>query len=293
MPWQIIERCSVTKAGRAAENEDGGSEDSVVFVGRHCFAVLDGHSNVRTKIRGKSHGRIAVEIGLDFFRTFEDFDNPYKLVRDLTEHVRRSFSRHDIAHEQRSGFVFAAFLPEASLIVRVGDCQYVIDGQLNEAMNRGLMVDRVKAEYRRQIILAELKEGSADTELKVRTMEAELLARKHDIAKRQMSSMKAWQHSYRNVVNPPFGYGVIDGTEVPVALIECIPVPHDAKLIVLTSDGYPPQVIRQTFDETEHAFFELLKRDPLCYKEWVAVRGVPPGRSRPDDCTYVSIERVP
>jgi hypothetical protein len=223
-----------------------------------------------------THGQLVVEAGVDALKHF-DREGHYNLVEYVSKRVSKRLKEVGINGPKRPGFVFVAFLPGENAILRVGDCQYFIDGV---GENSGLMVDRVKAEIRQGMLRRLLAGGQTVKQLCAADPTATL-----------MGELKDWQHDYRNHVDPLFGYGVVDGTHVPTEKVEFFRVPDDARKIVLTSDGYPPQVVRNSFDETERELAALLKRDPLCMKEWVAVRGTRPGHGRPDDCSYILIER--
>lgn len=270
MDWKIIDRRTIAKDAMQ------GTEDLDIYVSERCVAVLDGHSNVPgVRVEGLTHGQFVVQAGRRAFDAFHG-DDPHMLVKALTSKVGRELARIHLNGHQRPGFVFVAFLLRSRVIVRVGDCQYLIDG---EGHNPGIMPDRVKSEIRVTLLQRLLKE---------RPLESLLV---NDPTQGLMQDLKVWQHTYRNNPDPTFGYGVIDGTPVPFEKIECIPVPGSATSVVLSSDGYPPHVLRVTLDETEAELRALLREDPLCYEKWVAVRGIPWGKERPDDCAYVSLQR--
>ena len=271
MGWTVLEKM------KYAKDPHKGTEDSEIFVGNRCYAVLDGHTNFPGQlINGMTHGQYVVQAGLRAFERYENGD-PLELVRSLTAHVGNEWRKTGQPWERRPGFVFVAFIPERNLIVRVGDCQYFIDGDNDPKRNAGLMVDRVKSEVRANMLIQLLKTHTVNDLIE------------NDLTRQIMAEMKKWQHTYRNNRDSTFGYGVIDGTTVPTLHIEYDYLKVVPKLVVLTSDGYPPRVVRETLEETEFELAELLKRDPLCYREWIAVRGIGNGLTRPDDCTYLSL----
>lgn len=86
----------------------------------------------------------------------------------------------------------------------------------------------------------------------------------------------------------PYGYGALDGTTVPETFIECIPVPGDARRLVLVTDGYP--FILDTLQATENALAELMARDPLGITDWPRPLGLGPLIEAFDDRAWIELE---
>ena len=86
----------------------------------------------------------------------------------------------------------------------------------------------------------------------------------------------------------PYGYGALDGSTVPEPYIECIPVPDDARRLVLVTDGYP--FILDTLQATENALAELMTRDPLGITDWPRSLGIGPLIDAFDDRAWIELE---
>jgi hypothetical protein len=262
--------------------KSSGTEDGL-HIGR-WFAVLDGVSTGVVPKGGvlgtKTPGQYARDVGLASIAQAEKRGmRSADIVPFLSEELRMAVEEKWRGTEIIGpAFTFALFIPEEHLIVRVGDCPYLIDGKGN---NPGLAFDAHKAEIRKGIIEKRLEGGSTE----------EALLKEDPTAQLMDYLTQNEQPQYRNKDHPRFGYGVVNGEHVPSSVIEFIAVPENAERVVLTTDGYPDFIIRGTAEETHREHLALLERDPLCYKEWVAVRGVYPGFTIPDDCSGLWLER--
>gem|GEM_PF-220229 len=269
--WRPVEVFSEAKDRRR------GSEDAHI-VGEACIAVFDGVSSPSDGEQdGPTPGQYAVEAGARLLYGDPDI-RAHTIVQRLTQAVR-------IAREgYRTGtpsFVFVAFFPKEDVIVRVGDCSYLIDG---EGSNKELAVDHVRAVLRKRIITRILAAGASVEELL-----------RNDPAHARMAGLRDWQDHFTNThASPEYSYGVIDGEDVPERFVEYIPVPCSACKIVLASDGYSSGTLKMTLQESEKALVRLQEEDPLGIARY-SVRSHKPvkeGQTATDDRTYIRIERI-
>jgi hypothetical protein len=70
-----------------------------------------------------------------------------------------------------------------------------------------------------------------------------------------------------------------------------IPVPPNARSLVLASDGYPE--VLPTLRESENLLASIREADPLLIDRQLSARGIPPGREWYDDRTYLRLELTP
>lgn len=269
--WRIAEQFS------EARDAQKGNEDAYVAA-EHCFAVLDGVSaqGSSNRVNNLTPGQFAVKIGTEILQ--DPSTDSTNVVERLTRALGETPGMHKL--ESPPSFVFAAFFPKEHVIVRVGDCSYLLDG---DGSNPGLSVDNAKAVLRRRSLLKLRQKGYTDEQLLQDTT-----------ARDRLRDLKFWQENFSNNPNSPeLGYGVMNGKEVPPQFIERIAVPADAKEIVLASDGYPPQTLHETFAETEAALRKLQLQDPLAIDVELGVRPHKPveGQNATDDRTYLRIKR--
>jgi glycerophosphoryl diester phosphodiesterase len=84
----------------------------------------------------------------------------------------------------------------------------------------------------------------------------------------------------------PWGYGCVNGGQVPDDHIEVFPIPAGATEVILTSDGYP--VVLPTLRESESALTELVRRDPAAIGElWSIGKSSTADSNAPDDRAYL------
>lgn len=269
--WRVVEEFS------EARDKEKGTEDAYVATSS-CIAVLDGVSSRGSseRIRGRTPGQLAVQLGTEILN--DPSTDSSNVVERLTGALRQATAGKAFANDP--SFVFAAFFPSEQVIVRVGDCSYLLDG---EGSNPTLSVDRARAIIRQRALLKLRAKGYTDDELLNETA-----------LRDRLRGLKAWQEHYgNNPRSPDFGYGVINGKEVPPQFIERIAVSADTKEVVLATDGYPAESLRPTLQETEAALHELQKQDPLAIEGEPSTRPHEPGahQSATDDRTYLRVKR--
>ena len=298
MTWIVLEQRVIPR------DQEQGPEDGFFHLqGGKWYVVADAHSvHEKRLIDGKTPGQFVLEA---FGKALEEIPVPtskaeiYTWIGGLSVCMRsalESKGRFEEAMDpvlgrvyRRPGLVFVAFLPLLQCIVRVGDCQYFLDGA---GHNPGLKVDRVKANLR----WVEILEALGDIDPFVPSIYRDELVRS-DPTKELMKGMNIrWQQPYRNVPGQ-YGYAVMNGMSVPNDLIEIIPVPSRTRRVTLTSDGIPQSLILPTLEATINAFQEALERDPLCIGRGM-LGGVRPANLMKngrfgayDDFTFFSLER--
>lgn len=92
------------------------------------------------------------------------------------------------------------------------------------------------------------------------------------------------QPKMQNRLPPPYGYGVMDGSQNCVEYVRVLSV-GPGKQVILASDGYPE--IKSTLAQTEDYLHKLLSRDPLMIHEHPQVKGMKTGQRSFDDRSYV------
>lgn len=101
-----------------------------------------------------------------------------------------------------------------------------------------------------------------------------------------MWPMVEMQGRLANTIGSPFSFGVINGTPVPLSLVEVVPV-GDATEVVLASDGYT--TVCSTLALSEQFLRIALELDPMCLSIISTNRAVRPGWSSFDDRAYLRV----
>ena len=116
--------------------------------------------------------------------------------------------------------------------------------------------------------------------------------RQRDDGRRFIEPLLAEQWRFRNL-DPPgeYGFGALDGGQLPRSYIERIEVHESAREIVLATDGYPTAM--PSLDESEALLARLLADDPLCIGPLRSTKGVARTASSFDDRAFVRIARGP
>ncbi len=272
-PWSLVET-TIT-----AKDRIKGSEDTIITTDE-CYAVLDGVSSLpEHRIDGMTPGQFAIGIGARALQEAASFPDPKDIVPHVTRRLAEAFAGTEI--NGYPSFVFAAFFPKHNLIIRVGDCSYLIDGGGN---NPGLKMDHAKAVLRKRVVEKRLSEGAS----------VEEVLEENPGRERVTHLAQHWQKHYANHPDAQdFGYGVMNGQSIPEYLIEYIPVPATAKSVVLASDGYPPQTLRPNLRETEQALQEAQDKDPLglAGPDIRILKPMQEGQTATDDRSYLRLER--
>lgn len=255
---------------------EGKGEDRLLIDEERCIAVLDGvtsHSSERLELEGKlfTYGQFAAEIGKQALIEAADIncpdeEFPYRvadhLAKRLEEHLVRLRRSGSILYEDPS-FVFAAYFPKRRMLVRIGDCSVLADGEpLADMPNRELKVEERKMRLRERLArIYKHQNPSLSDE------EARMAAK---------SATRPWQWKHRNKdegASKFFGYGVVNGEHVPDSWVEFSSV--DASEIVLATDGVPRDALRGTWQETEQEIARM-----------------PEGKVKPDDITYIRMRVI-
>lgn len=264
------------------KNKRRGSEDGTLF-DEDCYAVLDGVSSGVSPTSGSSQvdsqtpGQFAMKNGKKaLVAACRLAKTPDDIVHYLTESLAKALDIHFI--KGTPAYTFVAFVPKFNMIVRVGDCTYLLDGK---GKNEGLAVDRFKTNIRVRDLKEMISQGfTHDT-----------LLQEDPTQGRMDFWTKGWQYQFANSDNPEYGYGVINGHKVPNTRVEYFDVPHGTSEILLASDGCPADLlVDNDLESAYEQLLEALKEDPLCIGKYPGVRPVYSGYEIPDDFTAVRLK---
>ncbi len=260
---RIIESFTEGKAGDESRNEDR------IVVTDDFVAVLDGvTSKSDAMIKGKTGGRFAVELAEGEIRRFPAEITAREAVDSLTLALRTEISK--LSEEtERPGFAMALYARHRQQVWRVADPVVVIDGK---PFPHRLVLDEINSNARALAIEIALKRGATVEDLM-----------RHDTARDAILPFLKSGQLFANAPGP-YGYGVINGMDVPDAFIHVMDA-GGAKEVILASDGYPE--VFATLEETEARLFDILKQDPLLFRTFKSAKGLKTGNVSFDDRAYV------
>lgn len=270
---KLVEEFIQGKSPKSDLCEDG------LFFSSDFAAVIDGAtSNLPRDISGKTPGRLAMEIikesisllkkemkareAIDFIsNSLADF---YK-KNDLYEHLEK----HPEDRPTASIVIYSNYYKE---IWMVGDAHALVDGEFIENPK---IVDEIFSYVRSIYIQSEIQVGVSESDFL-----------KNDEGRKLITPLIERQKRFQNnLIQNEYSYGVIDGFYVPDYGIKVTSI-DGAKKIVLSSDGYPK--LFPKLEESEKFLSEIIKTDPLCYKENKSTKGIASGNFSYDDRAYLS-----
>ena len=113
--------------------------------------------------------------------------------------------------------------------------------------------------------------------------------RQRDDGRRFIEPLLAEQWRFRNL-DPPgeYGFGALDGGQLPLSYIERIKVPERVRELVLATDGYPTAM--PSLAESRALLSCLVVADPLCIGPLRSTKGVARDAVSFDDRAFAHIQ---
>ncbi|WP_062378896.1 hypothetical protein [Demequina pelophila] len=256
-----------------AKRDDPSRNEDAFVVAEHFAAVIDGVTSLSEGTLPTS-GRLAAQALVEAVRTLD----PRATAREAVDALSRAVA------EVGTG---PAGVPRAAVAIvsaarrelwRVGDCGATLIAPRQAVFFDAKSVDALTADARALVLQAHLARGAS---------RKSLLA--EDPAWPFVVPFVEAQWEHANAVGE-FGFGVIDGGEVPDAHLHVDPLGPEPIEIALYSDGFLPG--STTLAEAEAALSAALARDPLCIEELRGTKGPHPATGRMDDRTFVRV-RLP
>lgn len=270
---KIVEEFTQGKAGDEALNDDK------IVKTPHFTGVLDGATSRQgLTLAGMQNGRFAAHALAGGIAALPPDIDAKAAVKRLTAHLK-SAAEQAAAAEGKS-FPEIWSWPASALLLysharreiwRVADSSFMIDGN---AHYRSFAQEDVWSQLRRAHLYSKMARGATREELLEKDPSWELLTP-------IISEFKIFAN-----YDGPYGYGVLNGMDVPECHIEVFDA-KSAREIVMATDGYPE--IFGTLAETEKHLADTLEKDPLMTEFYPQVKGVKKGWLSFDDRAYIRI----
>lgn len=257
-------------------NEDG------ILVLPDFAAVIDGATAKSDfRLKGKTPGRLAMELVLDAIRAFPADIDAQEAVNKITEKIHSYYVAHHLLEVVKSdpakrftanGVIYSVYRKE---VWQIGDCQCIV-GNLYSSNEKE--IDGIMANARAAFNEVALLNGI--------TME-DLI--QNDPGRNFIKPFLQKQAILQNnpEKNKRFTFPVFDGFSVNMEQVNIFSV-GNATQIILSSDGYPR--LYSSLFETECYLKNILEIDPLCFRMYKSTKGIICGNFSFDDRAYLKIK---
>lgn len=276
---EVVEASIVSKTGEPQTCEDR------YCVTEHYACVIDGATDVSGKrYNGRTSGQVVAGViaeTIPLLPAGADIEEVIGIINEALLRYYEANGMYDAVRESpytRPTAAIILYSRSKHTVWMVGDCQCMID---EEEQTNPKIVDDIIANTRSLFLEAEILKG--------KTIE-ELLER--DTGFEAVRPFIQMQYYMQNLPEPhPYGYAAVTGFPFDLGQIKTVQLRPDARSLALASDGYP--FIRPTLQQSEDALQDILKRDPLCFREYKLAKGLVKGNASFDDRTYVRLRLQP
>ncbi|MGR3765982.1 hypothetical protein [Rossellomorea sp. NS-SX7] len=267
-----IEDFSVSKAGNDRTNEDG-------YLLTNNFAlVVDGAtSKGMNRYNGKTSGQMARSLILSCVRDFQKDISAGEAFHRMNQSLMNFYLENNLLEELKTApykratasvVVYSRYRNE---IWMIGDCQYMLDDELFKDEKE---IDIVISNARAAFLEMEIVQGKTLDDLL-----------EFDTGRDFVLPLLKRQYLLQNTLHSQYSYSALDGFPLKESSFIVRKVPPKTKQIVLASDGYPR--LFNTLQQSEEALAEIIKKDPLCFREYKSTKGLKKGNISFDDRTYL------
>ncbi|MEL6821229.1 MAG: hypothetical protein AAFP70_05685 [Calditrichota bacterium] len=265
----------------AAKKVDITSSEDLIHTSQHFIAVIDGATSQSGMTwSGMSGGQFVASVIDEVLTDLPPNSTANSSITIITERVKTAFLDIGIDQAIAEGkteppaAVLCVINKTRGEIWMVGDCQYRLD---DDVYAPGKKIDIILAEARALYLEAELKQGKTIQDLL-----------RNDTGREFISPMLKRQSTFLNNLRSDYGYPAISNSPVPEHLIHVRKIPKAAKKLILTTDGYPS--LKSSFEESEAYLANLLKKDPLLFRDYKSTKGLVAGNISFDDRAWVEIK---
>lgn len=246
-------------------------EDRIV-INDAFVAVIDGvTAKTDFTYNGKTPGWLAAEAAAEVLSSAPAKCSCQQIIQQINDRFSKLYEKiHFTGDIRQTGLQAAAVICSAyhREIWIIGDCQAMIDRVLYENPKKS---DQICAAFRGLVCTLS---PSLDADGEGEDLGRDLIL---------PWIMKATV--FANNADSPYGYAVLNGSDIPEELIKKISLGPNEREIILASDGYP--ILKGTISDSEQALADLLLHDPQCCDIYCSTKGTVKGNSSFDDRAYV------
>jgi hypothetical protein len=253
--------------------------EDMIYKGDRYIAVIDGcTSKNNIKYENMSGGMMAAKLIYNTFMENKDIDFS-KMMTKISENFILKYKEYNIDsnnHKNRMSAVMIVFDRCKRVLYSIGDCQcLIVDQGFETIISNEKKVDEIMANSRSLInqYLINSKQETLQSLMK------------EDKGRDFINPLLLSQSSFENKITE-FGYGTINGFEIPSKYIKSYEISPTVSKIVLASDGYPK--VFNNLKESEKYLKYILENDPLMISLFKSTKGLKEGYYSFDDRAFIS-----
>jgi hypothetical protein len=272
---KVIEQFSQSKTGLSSDNEDR------VFVNDNFACVVDGGTSFSTiQWDGKTPGQFASQLVSDSISAFHNTIGKTAATEQISKKIRLAYKKKgmfEYVKKNPSHRIFASialYSQYHSEVWLIGDCQCLIDEKVYQ--NKSLLGELL-SDVRSAFLEAEIISGKTVSELQ-----------EHDTGREYLEPLLKRLGVLRNDTESQLAYSAIDGFNVNETYTRTVPTDHNAKHVILASDGYPE--LKASLRDSEIFLSQVLKSDPLMIGTHRSTKGLYKNNISFDDRAYLKIQ---
>lgn len=255
------------------ENDPNTCEDGIVM-GENFAAVIDGVTAKGKRLwNGKKSGYYAKECLIDALKNGVKEQNAEALFCRLDTVLKEcaAVCEEELQIEEYPRASIILYQDDKKEIWSYGDCQCSINGICYTHTKK---IDELNADLRAYYLEEFLLKGGTLEEV-----------RENDLGRAAIRKNLMMQFAFENQ-KVPFGYPVLNGMGIEPSMIKVYSLQAGDE-VILASDGYPE--LGRSLVESEGMLKNLLKKDPMCFREYSSTKGVKAGNQSFDDRAFCKI----
>jgi glycerophosphoryl diester phosphodiesterase len=253
-----------------------------IFSGNRFISVIDGATSKNNITYGDlSGGEKAAEI---IYSTLESYDNSssdFSIILDaINLSFNNTYAQFNINNKDPLNKMAACLILYDALsreLILIGDCQGLFETKNHKKVD-------VLNEKELDAITSNARSLFNHTLISTGQETVDSLMH-NDKGRAFIMPLLQSQSNLQNQVCE-YGYGVVDGDDIPQEHIKRVRLDQDVVKVTLTSDGYPK--VCQSLSESEDYLLKILINDPLMITDYKSTKGLAAGHESFDDRAYIS-----